>query len=82
MSDGSENRQLTFTPNDIVGVIRQGLGELSNYLGQPLGAIDASVPVAYLERLHAFAFHLLEMQNAMMAKAQTDNVEAASARKN
>lgn len=44
--------QITFTPSDFVGAVKQGLGELHNYLSTtPVPEIDVAVCQAHLERL-------------------------------
>ena len=53
---------ITLTPSDIVGVIKQGLGELQMYLGQPINEINPSICVPHLNRMTAFMEKLTEMQ--------------------
>lgn len=52
----------SLTPSDIIGAIKQGLGELHAYLSQPLAEINASICIPHMIRMTDFMEKLAAMQ--------------------
>lgn len=53
---------ISLTPSDIIGAIKQGLGELHMYLSQPLAEINPAICIPHMHRMTGFLEKLVEMQ--------------------
>lgn len=53
---------ITLTPSDIIGAVKQGLGELHMYLSQPLTEINPAICIPHLQRMTGFLERLAQMQ--------------------
>ena len=56
---------ISLTPSDIVGAIKQGLTELHQYLSMPLQEVNPALCVPHLERMTDFMRKLAAMQGPM-----------------
>ena len=62
--DGAPAVPVMFSPNDLVGAIKQGLTELHQYMSvHPVPQIDKAVCLAYLERMTHFTHYLPSTQD-------------------
>ncbi len=69
----------SLTPSDIIGAVKQGLGELHQYLSQPLMEINPAICIPHMERMTDFLKDLAAMQGPMR---QAEAGNQAQARKN
>lgn len=75
------NEPFPLTPDDLVGAVQRGLGQINAYLGRPALSVDTNEVLSALDRLGDMVRKIQDMQLSFAA-ANGNAADGASARKN